>query len=166
MRKIYSISVLFRYPALEKPAHFRGVEKTIGDFLAFLMLFISTKKAQSYLLTEMWIKSLLRVLEVNEEGIPKVNSLRPKLLAIKLLATLLPEDPYYGISKSSSIHIYDSAYKQQVLILLFFLNEIEREDIAVKLMVCYSFRSSPTSFVTCMRTCGWCPRELNKNTPY
>ena len=107
-------SVLSRYPAMEKPTNIRSVEKAIGDFLAFLMLFVSTKKAYSYLLTEMWIKCLLEVLEVNAEGIPKVNSLRPKLLAIKLLTTLLPDDTNYSVSKSSFIHIYDSEYKQEV----------------------------------------------------
>lgn len=78
------------------------------------MLFVSMKKAGSHLLTEMWIKSLLEVLHVSDEGVPKISSLRPKLLTIQLLAYILPEDQCYGASKSSYIHIYDSEYKQQV----------------------------------------------------
>ncbi len=95
------------------------MEKTIGDFLAFLMVFVSTNRARSHLLTEMWIKSLMEVLRVNDDGIPKISSLRPKLLGIQLLATILPEDSCYGISESSYIHIYDSEYKQQVIIKYF-----------------------------------------------
>lgn len=104
----------FRYPTLEVPATAPTIEKAIGDFLAFLMLFVSSKKACSYILTEMWVKSLLEVLEVKDEGMPKISSLRPKLLSITLLVTFLPNDSYYGLSKSSYIHIYDSEYKQQV----------------------------------------------------
>lgn len=103
-----------RHPGAEKTNGLRMVEKTIGDFLASLMLFASVKKAGSYLLTEIWVKCLLEVLRVNAEGVPRVNSLRPKLLAIKLLATILPDDVYHGSNKSSFIHIYDSEYKQKV----------------------------------------------------
>lgn len=99
---------------MEKPSGIKIVERTIGDFLGFLMLFVSMERAGSHLLTEMWIKSLLEVLHVSEEGVPKINSLRPKLLAIQLLSIILPNDSLYGVSKSSYIHIYDSEYKQQV----------------------------------------------------
>lgn len=104
-----------RHPSSEKPSGVRIVEKTIGDFLGALMLFVSVKKASSHLLTEMWVKSLLEVLHVSDEGVPRVNALRPKLLAVKLLATVLPSDEFYGVSKSSYIHVYDSEYKQQVM---------------------------------------------------
>ncbi|XP_065224595.1 probable E3 ubiquitin-protein ligase HERC1 isoform X2 [Planococcus citri] len=108
-----------RHPVAEKTNGLRMLEKTIGDFLASLMLFASVKRAGSYLLTEIWVKGLLEVLRVNAEGVPRVNSLRPKLLAIKLLATILPEDVYYGSSKSSFIHIYDSEYKQKIVVDIF-----------------------------------------------
>lgn len=112
----FEIILILRYPAVEKPSGVEIIERTISDFLAFLMLFVSMKKAGSHLLTEMWIKSLLEVLHVSDEGVPKINSLRPKLLTIQLLASILPEDQCYGVSKSSYIHIYDSEYKQQVKI--------------------------------------------------
>lgn len=92
------------------------IERTIGDFLGFLMLFVSMEKARSHLLTEMWIKSLLDVLYVSDNGIPRINFLRPKLLAIQLLSIILPDDSCYCVNKSLNIHIYDSEYKQQVRI--------------------------------------------------
>lgn len=117
-----------RHPITEKPSGMKVIEKILGDFLASLMLFVSIKKAGSYLLTEMWVKSLLDVLHVNEEGVPRVNALRPKLLAIKLLATVLPEDQFYGMNKSLFIHVYDSEYKQKVCMVVLVAPWVELRD--------------------------------------
>ncbi|XP_018324237.1 probable E3 ubiquitin-protein ligase HERC1 isoform X2 [Agrilus planipennis] len=81
--------------------------RTLGDFIVFLRTMAASKSIQRLIGTPRWINKLVSLLESKENQLPiHVHALRPKLLAIQLLQTVLPA------LKSSSV---ECKFRQEVV---------------------------------------------------
>nr|QHB15577.1 putative E3 ubiquitin-protein ligase HERC1 [Bemisia tabaci] len=65
-------------------------EKNLGEFLSFLKKILKNKSMLTFFATPKWIHGLVNILSMSPFNLPKVEALRPKLLAIDLLSIILP----------------------------------------------------------------------------
>lgn len=76
----------------------RAAERNLGDFLVFVRRIASSRILRKLLAGKEWTDTLLKVLgqqaSCNDSALPRIQALRPRLLAIQLLASVLPSlDP-------------------------------------------------------------------------
>lgn len=84
-------------------------ERNLGDFLVFVHYLASSKALKSSFCTEEWVRSLLSVTG-NPGG--KSQSLRPKLLALQLLGTILPSVKFEVIDAERRDEIVKEIFSQ------------------------------------------------------
>nr|CAD7438539.1 unnamed protein product [Timema bartmani] len=83
-------------PVLTSVRELRLAERSLGDFLVFVRRVTASHTIRRLLATQEWIDTLLSVtgqrgtLEGEEVMLPRVQALRPRLLALQLLSTVLP----------------------------------------------------------------------------
>nr|CAD7425857.1 unnamed protein product [Timema monikensis] len=83
-------------PVLPSVRELRLAERSLGDFLVFVRRVTASHTIRRLLATQEWIDTLLSVtgqrgtLEGEEVMLPRVQALRPRLLALQLLSTVLP----------------------------------------------------------------------------
>jgi len=72
----------------------RSVERSLGDFLVFVRRIASSRVLRKLLAGREWTNTLLNILGQQTTGedmsLPRIQALRPRLLAIQLLAAVLP----------------------------------------------------------------------------
>lgn len=72
----------------------RSVERRLGDFLVFVRRIASSRVLRKLLAGREWTNTLLTILGQQTTGedtsLPRIQALRPRLLAIQLLASVLP----------------------------------------------------------------------------
>ncbi|XP_069694063.1 probable E3 ubiquitin-protein ligase HERC1 isoform X1 [Periplaneta americana] len=76
----------------------RAAERSLGDFLVFVRRIASSRVLRKLLAGREWTNTLLMILGQQTSGddtsLPRIQALRPRLLAIQLLASVLPSlDP-------------------------------------------------------------------------
>jgi E3 ubiquitin-protein ligase HERC1 len=76
----------------------RAAERSLGDFLVFVRRIASSRVLRKLLAGQVWTNTLLTILgqqtTEDDTSLPRIQSLRPRLLAIQLLASVLPSlDP-------------------------------------------------------------------------
>jgi E3 ubiquitin-protein ligase HERC1 len=72
----------------------RSAERSLGDFLVFVRRIASSRIIRKLLAGQEWTDTLLTILGQQITGddtsLPRIQALRPRLLAIQLLASVLP----------------------------------------------------------------------------
>lgn len=88
-------------------------ERNLGDFLVFIHYLASSKIIQKSLCCKKWTRSLLSITGNQENAMNlKIQSLRPKLLALQLLGTILPSLKSNLISKEQREMIIEEIFSQ------------------------------------------------------
>ncbi|KAK7862054.1 hypothetical protein R5R35_011478 [Gryllus longicercus] len=88
----------------------RSAERQLGDFLVFVRRVASSSVLRTLLASRQWTQMLLTVVgqrtSAGEEqvNLPRIHSLRPRLLALQLLAAVLPSlDPSTGTEHKEQV---------------------------------------------------------------
>ncbi|XP_068081364.1 probable E3 ubiquitin-protein ligase HERC1 [Anabrus simplex] len=86
----------------------RAAERSLGDFLVFVRRVSSSHVMRRMMATRQWTQTLLTVVgqrvSGDEDAVPRIQALRPRLLALQLLATVLPSlDPASGVEHKEQV---------------------------------------------------------------
>ncbi|CAB3370488.1 Hypothetical predicted protein [Cloeon dipterum] len=69
----------------------RAAERALGDFLVFVRRIAGCQAISSLIASRQWTDTLLAICsQCSETGLPRISCLRPRLLALKLLGSVLP----------------------------------------------------------------------------
>lgn len=69
----------------------RWVEHSLADLLSFILQCLSSNSKVSWLLASYeWTRSLLSIVGIGTDHLPRVEALNPRLLALQLLTSVLP----------------------------------------------------------------------------
>jgi E3 ubiquitin-protein ligase HERC1 len=88
----------------------RAAERSLGDFLVFVRRIASSRLLRKLLARQEWTDTLLTILGQQVTGVdtslPRIQALRPRLLAIQLLASVLPSlDPTSSTEHKEQVRI-------------------------------------------------------------
>lgn len=88
----------------------RAAERSLGDFLVFVRRIASSRILRKLLAGREWTDTLLTILGQQIAGddtsLPRIQALRPRLLAIQLLASVLPSlDPTTSTEHREQVRI-------------------------------------------------------------
>ncbi|KAF5282986.1 hypothetical protein FQA39_LY04857 [Lamprigera yunnana] len=117
LNKMYEqLKELLENNLINVPKHFpfncfaTNYRRTLGNFLVFLQTIASNEIIGTLLSTKKWIDSILSVVTSKdiEVNILQIKSLRPKLLALQVLGTILP-----------NCKDFDKETRQYIVVLLF-----------------------------------------------
>lgn len=88
----------------------RAAERSLGDFLVFVRRIASSRVLRKLLAGRKWTDTLLTILGQQITGddtsLPRIQALRPRLLTIQLLASVLPSlDPTTSTDHREQVRI-------------------------------------------------------------